>query len=386
MRDRDAPEVARFRSQLRGWLAENLDEPTRALAGKGLMLEPAEVELARRWQRALDDAGWSAVSWPLEFGGRAAGVLEQAAYAEELDRAGAPGSLNPIGMANIAPAIMTWGSAEQQREMLPRMRRGDDIWCQGFSEPEAGSDLASLRTTAARDGDHYVVSGQKVWTTLAQSADWCELLVRTDPGAPKHRGLSVLIVDMRLPGVDVRPLRTLTGDAEFNEVFFTDVRVPASMLLGPEGAGWKVAMTTLNNERAGVLALSLGTRRKVTDLLRVAAEPDASGWVASEDPVVRQALMRAWLHAELLSLLGERSVADAALGRPPGPEASLGKLVWAHADEATCAAAEIALGPEAMTGPFGRSRVYSPAMSIAGGTAQVNKNIIATQVLGLPRQ
>lgn len=385
MRGRDTPEVAAFRSELRQWLADNLDAETRALAGRGLGLTGADLARLRSWQRRLDAAGWAAVSWPREHGGRGAGALEQAAFAEEMEAAGAPGTVNPIGMANIAPALMTYGTPEQQQLLLPRMRRGDDIWCQGFSEPEAGSDLASLRTTAVRAGDDFIVNGQKLWTTLAQSADWCELLVRTDPEVPKHKGLSALIVDMHLPGVEVRPLRTLTGDAEFNEVFFRDVRVPSSALLGPEGAGWRVAMTTLNNERAGVLALALGSRRKVADLIDVARKTARGSGVATEDPIVRQALAKAWLHAELLGLLGERTVQAAAAGLPPGPEGSLGKLVWAHCDELTCAAAELALGPEALSGNWGRSRVYVRAMSIAGGTTQVNKNIVATQVLGLPR-
>ena len=307
-------------------------------------------------------------------------MLEQVVHTEEMDRARAPYDLNPVGMSNIAPAIMTYGTEEQKRTLLPRMLRGDDIWCQGFSEPEAGSDLASLRMSAVRDGDHYVVTGQKVWTTLAELADWCELLVRTDPEAPKHRGISALLVDMSLPGIEVRPLRTMTGDHEFNEVYFDQVQVPASALLGAENDGWRVAMTTLNNERAGVLRLYFGMRRKVASLYDAARRAGRT-----DDPVVRQSLAQCFLETELLKLLSDESVRAALAGEEAGPQASLGKLFWSQIDHHIAEAAGLALGPAANTGNWGHARVYSPAASIAGGTTQINKNVIATRVLGLPR-
>jgi alkylation response protein AidB-like acyl-CoA dehydrogenase len=375
------PEIEAFRTELRAWLDTNLDEDVRAAGSDpaGPLTQDA-VEVLRKWQHKLADAGYAAVAWPHEYGGRGAGVLEQVVHTEEMDRARAPGDLNPIGMSNIAPAIMTWGTEEQKRTMLPRMLRGDDIWCQGFSEPEAGSDLASLRTTAIRHGDEYVVTGQKVWTTLAQLSNWCELLVRTDPAAPKHRGISTLLVDMSLPGIDVRPLRTMTGEHEFNEIFFDNVRVPVAALLGPENDGWRVAMTTLANERAGVLKLYLGMRRKVTRLYDAAREAGRA-----DDPVVRQALARCYLEAELLKGLSDASVRAALDGREPGPEGSLGKLFWAELDHHIAEAAGLVLGPLANTGQWGATRVYTPSMSIAGGTTAVNKNIIATRILGLPR-
>ena len=370
-----------FRAELRSWLEANLDDETRAAANSERAVDSAQqVEVLRRWQHRMADAGYAAIAWPKEYGGRVAGVLEQVIHAEEMDRARAPYDLNPIGMSNIAPAIMTYGTEEQKTTLLPRMLRGDDIWCQGFSEPEAGSDLASLRTTAVRDGDHYVINGQKVWTTLAHLATWCELLVRTDPDAPKHRGISAFLVDMSLPGVEVRPLRTMTGDHEFNEVFFDDVRVPASAMLGPENEGWRVAMTTLNNERAGVLKLYLGMRRKVTTLYDAARESDRD-----KDPLVRQALARCYLETELLKLFSDASVQAALSGEVAGPEASLGKLFWSELDHHISAAAGLALGPAANTGYWGYARTYAPAASIAGGTTQINKNVIAQRVLGLPR-
>ncbi len=381
-RRNETPEVAAFRAELRAWLAANLDDATREAARGGGFATGENLATMRAWQKRIDDAGFSAITWPVEHGGRGAGPLEQAAYAEEMSEAGAPGTLNPIGMANIAPSIMQWGTLEQQAFYLPRMRNGTDVWCQGFSEPGAGSDLASLSTKAVRDGDDYVVSGQKVWTSMAHIADWCELLVRTTPldQAPKHKGLSVLIVDMHAPGVTVRPRLTLTGDHEFNEVFFDDVRVPATALLGPPDQGWRVAMTTLNNERAGVLTLAIGARKKVGDLITSAHDRGNAG-----DPVVRQALARSWVAAEVLALLGEESIAAAAAGQEAGAVASLGKLVWADADAAACAAAEVVLGPDAASGSWGRQRSYHPAMSIAGGPTAVNQGVVATQVLGLPR-
>src|ERR1700686_1939510 len=218
------------------------------------------------WPAKAGDKGWAAVSWPKEFGGRGATVLEQLAYAEETTRARAPLPLNVIGLNNIAPAIMQYGSEAQNRTLLPRMMRADDIWCQGMSEPEAGSDLASLRTRAVRDGDDFVVNGQKIWTSLGQRADWCQLYVRTDPDAPKHKGISCLIVDMALPGIEVRPIQTLTGDSEFAELFFNDVRVPADALLGPLNAGWQVATTTLSHERAGAARLYAEMQVRLQDL------------------------------------------------------------------------------------------------------------------------
>jgi alkylation response protein AidB-like acyl-CoA dehydrogenase len=225
-----------------------------------------------------------------------------------------------------------------------------------------------------------VVNGQKVWTSMAHMANWCELIVRTDPDAPKHRGISAMLVDMGLPGIDVRPLRTMTGEHEFNEVFFQDVRVPVSALLGPENDGWRVAMTTLNNERAGVLKLYLGTRRKVASLYAAARAADRT-----DDPVVRQALARCYLEVELLKGLSDASVRAALAGRETGPEGSLGKLFWAELDHHIAEAAGLILGPPANSGQWGYTRVYTPALSIAGGTTAVNKNIIATRVLGLPR-
>jgi alkylation response protein AidB-like acyl-CoA dehydrogenase len=266
------------------------------------------------------------------------------------------------------------------------MMRGDDIWCQGMSEPDAGSDLASLSTRAVLDGDTFVINGQKTWNTLGHIASWCQLYVRTDPDAPKHKGISCLLVDMATPGIEVRPLRTITGDLGFSELFFTDVRVPASALLGPLHEGWKVATTTLANERAGVAKLHLQLRRTIAELIDVSRRtslPD--GRLASNDPVLRQKLARIYLEGEYLKLLSDRAVSGLLHGRPTGPESSLVKLVWSDLGNHVAEVTSELLGSEGLLGVRGVQRVSVRQSSIAGGTTQVNRNIIAQRVLGMPR-
>jgi alkylation response protein AidB-like acyl-CoA dehydrogenase len=378
------PEAEAFRTEFRTWLDANLDDRSRGL-GPATAAVGDTVDQLREWNRKLADAGYGAIAWPPEYGGRGASVMEQVVFAEEMHRSDAPGTLNPLGLANIAPAIMQWGTEEQKRHFLPRMLRGDDIWCQGFSEPDAGSDLASLKTRAVRDGDHYVVTGQKVWNTLGHLATWCELLVRTDPDVPKHKGISCLLVDMTLPGIEVRPLVTITGEPEFNELFFDEVRVPATNLLGPENEGWRVAITTLAHERGGVANLHLGLRKKVAELIELARNTTVDGRRAADDPVIRQKLAGVYLEAEYLKLLADRAISAAAHGHDAGPESSVAKLLWSQCEGRIAEVAADVLGPAANTGRWGRERVYARAMTIAGGTTEVNKNIIAQRILGLPR-
>lgn len=378
------PETMPFRMEVRQWLQRNLDEELRGLANRGA-LNPEQLDALRRWNRKLAEAGYAAISWPVEYGGRGAGVMEQVVLAEEMHRAEAPAALNPIGLANIAPSIMAWGTEEQKRALLPRMQRGDDIWCQGFSEPDAGSDLASLRCRAVLDGDHFIVTGQKVWNTLGHFADYCELLVRTDPDAPRHQGITCLLVDMHLPGITVKPLTTLTGAEEFSEIFFDEVRVPASALLGPVNQGWQVAMTTLSNERAGVANLHLGVRKKIARLIQAAREREVDGIPVSKDPIARQQLARVYLYGEYQKALADVCIAGELNGRPPGAESSITKQSWSDIEHMIGETSASVLGFDAHRGDWGDNRLYSRATSIAGGTTQINKNIIARRVLGLPK-
>ena len=378
------PEADEFRATVRAWLDEHLPADLRGVTVRD-DLTPELVERFRAWNRTLADAGFAAISWPRVHGGREASVIEQVVFAEEMSRAEAPAPINVIGLSNIAPAIMTYGTDEQKGRFLRPMLRGDEIWCQGFSEPNAGSDLASLATSARPDGEHFVVNGQKVWTTLGEYAQWCELLVRTDASAPKHEGLSCLLVDMKSPGVVVRPIVTITGGREFSELFFEDVRVPVSALLGAQNAGWKVAMATLSHERAGVASLHLHVRRRMAKLIERARATTVDGRPATADPLKRRELARAYVLAEHMKFLADRALSASITKRAPGPEGSVAKLVWSDVENAIAAAAGAVLGPDANTGSWGDQRVYVRATSIAGGTTQVNRNLLATRVLGLPK-
>jgi hypothetical protein len=313
-------------------------------------------------------------------------VLEQLAYAEETIHARAPVPLNVIGMNNIAPAIMHYGTDEQKRELLPRMVRADDIWCQGMSEPEAGSDLASLRTRAVADGDHYVVNGQKIWTSLGHRADWSQLYVRTDPEAPKHKGISCLIVDMKSPGIDVRPLVTINGATDFAEVFFNDVRVPADAMLGPLNAGWQVATTTLSHERAGAARLYAQLEMQMQDLVADLADCEVDGSPVLEDTAVLGRLGEVAVRIKYLEVLCQRSISATLHGGDALGSASLAKSVWAETGQQLAALAFDVLGPLGKDRRWTEYRLTSRSLTIAGGTTQINKGVTATRVLGLPRK
>ena len=374
------PEVEQFRKELRAWLAANLAEEVIA-AGRRRARDPETFETLRAWDAKVADAGWGAVSWPEEYGGRGAGVLEQLAYAEETIRARAPVPLNVIGLNNIAPAIMQYGTDAQKRDLLPCMVRADDIWCQGMSEPEAGSDLASLRTRAVRDGDDFVVNGQKIWTSLGHRAAWCQLYVRTDPDAPKHKGISCLIVDMNLPGIEARPLVTLNGAADFAEVFFNDVRVPADALLGPLNAGWQVATTTLSHERAGAARLYAQLEMQLRDLVADLAEAKLL-----EDTATLRRLGEVAVRIKYLEVLCQRSISATLHGGDALGSASLAKSVWAEIGQELAALAFDVLGPLGGHRRWTEYRLTSRSLTIAGGTTQINKSVTATRVLGLPRK
>jgi alkylation response protein AidB-like acyl-CoA dehydrogenase len=367
------PDAVAFRDEIRAWLAAHLNEEMRA--------DPLA------WNRLLADAGYAAIAWPPEWGGRGAGIMQQVVFAEEMHRVAAPSTMNPIGLSNIAPAIIEWGTDEHKRRFLPAMLRGDDIWCQGFSEPDAGSDLASLQCRAVLDGDQWIVNGQKTWNTFGDVAHWCELLVRTDRDVPKHKGITCLLVEMSLPGITVRPLATITGEEEFNEIFFDDVKVPVGMTLGPVNTGWRVAMTTLAYERGTVAKLHLGLRSKIQRLIETAkATPGGDRFTSTaDDPILRHKLAKLYLEGELLKLISDRAISAELHGRTMGPEGSIAKLVWSEAEQHLTETASDVLGPDALHGSWARDRVYSRALTIAGGTTQINKNILAQRMLGLPR-
>jgi alkylation response protein AidB-like acyl-CoA dehydrogenase len=379
------PDVAEFRDQLRAWLADNLTDDVRAAAGRRGAGGDA-LDVLRSWDRTMADAGWAAISWPVEYGGRGASALEQLVFTEESIAAGAPTPVNVIGINNIAPAIMEYGTERQRRELLPRMVRADDIWCQGMSEPDAGSDLASLRTRAVRDGDDFVVTGQKTWTSNGHRADWCALFVRTDPDAPKHRGISCLVVDMRSPGIEARPLRTLTGDAEFAEVFFDDVRVPASALLGPLDGGWSVATTTLSHERAGAARLYAMIRLRLRDLVADLRAAEGRGHVDLDDPLVLARLGELDTRLAFLAVLCQRATSAAGAGGDASGSASLAKTVWGELEQDVAALGHELLGAHDPGGRWSVARLSTRSLTIAGGTTQVNKNVTALRVLGLPRR
>ncbi len=382
------PEAEAFRLEFRAWLATNLTDEVRSIGTAiGIEHDDPRLETLLRWNQLLADARYAAIAWPVEWGGRGAGIMEQVVFAEEMHLANAPGPVNIIGLSNIAPAIMEYGTEDQKQNLLPRMLRGDDIWCQGFSEPDAGSDLAALGTSAVLDGDTWVVNGQKTWNTLGNLSDYCEILVRTDRTVAKHKGITCLLLDMRADGVEVRPLTTIKGDAEFSEIFLTDVRVPTDMTLGPVNDGWRVAMTTLTYERAGVARLHLGLRSKVQSLLELAkTSPGPRGYTrASDDPILRNKLARCYAEAEILKLIADRAISAELNGEQPGAESSIAKLLWSDTEQRIATVAIDVLGPGGLGGKSATDLLAARSYSIAGGTTQINKDVVAQRVLGLPR-
>jgi len=377
-RSQGEPDVDAFRAELRAWLSEHLTPEVAAVGDRHL--EGDSLKVVRAWNRTLADGGWAAPAWPVEHGGRDAGVDEQLAYLEEMSRVRAPGPVNVIGVSNIAPAIMRFGTPEQQARFLQPMLRGDEIWSQGMSEPDAGSDLASLRTAAVEEGDHFVINGQKTWNSLGHYADWCQLYVRTDPSAKKHAGITCFLVDMRTPGIEARPITTITGDHTFAELFFTDARVPRSAMLGPLHGGWGVAMTTLSYERAGVARLHLSLARRLDDLL---ADPRTRA--GRKDPVLRERLARVYASVRCMRYLTERSLSDPAAAAGAG--GSLAKLSWAHCDQELGNLAVDLIGLDALGAEdyWADNLLAVRQASIAGGTTEINKNIVGEHVLGLPR-
>lgn len=371
-----------FRARLREWL----DGALPGLPAKPLPDDwPGRRAYDAAWQRMLYDAGYAGLHWPVDAGGQGATPTRQLIFLEETERAGAPYvGANFVGLLHAGPTVAAEGTAEQRARWLPPVLRGEEIWCQGFSEPDAGSDLAALRTRAVRDGDHYVVSGQKIWTSHAEVADWCELLVRTDPGAPKHRGISWLAMPMDAPGVTVRPLRTLAGSTEFAEVFLDEVRIPVGNRVGAENDGWRVTMVTLSFERGTAFVGEVVACRRT--LAELADEARATGrW---DDAVLRRRLGR--LNAEFRALwrLTQWNVSEAERsGGVPGAGGSVFKLRYSQARQELYEAAAEVLGAQAwdLDREWVLDRLSSLSYTIAAGTSQIQRNIVAERILGLPK-
>jgi len=384
-----------FRAELRTWLADNIPDDLRPERAAQLP-ERERVRRLRAWQAKLAAARWVGITWPVEYGGRGASIPEQIAYTEEMARAGAPEVIGGLGIGIAGPPLMAYGTAEQKRRFVRRILTAEDLWCFGFSEPSAGSDLASLRTLAILEGDSFIVDGQKLWTTLAQHADWCMLLCRTDAAARRRNGISCLLVDMKSPGITVRPLRQMGGQAEFNEVFFENVRVPRDNLLGELHNGWQIATAALQNERGilYVVEMQILLTKGRDLLLRLAREQGAS-----RDPLKRQALADVYLGVETFRHTCQRTLDKLLRMGMPGPEASIIKLHWTELTQAMPRIGMSILGPQGLLfdtpvpgGQRGNPEQWvqhafltAPAASIASGTSEIMRGIIATQVLGLPR-
>lgn len=382
-----SPSEEAFRREFVAWLRANLSDEWRERALRG---QPTAqlLEARRVWERTLGAGGWLGVSWPKEYSGRGATAMEHVIYLEELFGAGAPNSLNTLGLNLVGPTIIEVGTDEQKRRFLPPMLRGEAVWCQGFSEPNAGSDLAGLQTRADRDGDDWVVNGQKIWSSGAQYSDWCALLARTDQQAPKHKGLSFLLVDMRSPGITVRPIKQISGDAEFNEIFFDNVRVPDDQILGEVNGGWFVANRMLAYER-GVITMEMlaGYQRLWEDLRDYARASRRGGMLLIDVPSVRDRLARSYVDIQLMRFVNLRYISRYMRGLPPGAETSYMKLYWVKTEQGLSDLSLSLAGPAglAMGGEWLRLYFMSRAASIYGGTEDIQRNIIAERVFGLPR-
>jgi alkylation response protein AidB-like acyl-CoA dehydrogenase len=354
------------------------------------------MDVLRRWQGRCHDAGYVGRAWPREFGGGGGSPAEQIVVDQELAAAGAPEYIGVVGLDVLGPSLLRFGSDEQRRRYIPAILSADEIWCQGFSEPDAGSDLASLRTRAVEHDDHFVVSGQKTWVSWGQFARWCGVLARTEEGGPKHRGISMLIVDMRSPGVELRPMTQITGHAEFCELFLDDVVVPKENLLGERGDGWKIAMHTLGHERGtAALPRQVKLRTWLDRAVRVAAERRLDGEALIDDPHAQMALARALIGIEVLRHHAYRTVGEFVNGGAVGPDSSSVKLLMADAEQQLAATALDVLGPTLQHGDpeqlaendfWHETYLYSRAATIYGGTQQIQRDIIAGRVLGLPQE
>ena len=382
----DTQEEAAFRQEASDWLKANAPSK-QDLEGMD------EIEAAKFWQKKKYDAGWACITWNKEFGGRGATAIQSVIWNQEESKYDVPQGVFQIGQGMAAPTLMTWGQPEHHERYLPKLASGEEIWCQLFSEPAGGSDLAALRTKAEKEGDDWIINGQKIWTSGAHYSDYGILVVRTDPNVAKHKGLSYFFLDMKSPGVEIKPIKQLTGGAGFNEVYFTDVRIPDTQRLGEVGQGWQVALTTLMNERAAIGGGGGGVN--VDLAYKIASEVMIDGKTATQDSAVRAKLANWYVQESGLKFTGYRSMTALSKGTTPGPENSIGKLVGAPKNqemasfcmdlmEMNGAIWDEELSKEA--GLVQMSYMGSPGLRIAGGTDEIMANIIAERVLGLPQE
>ncbi|MBA3291205.1 MAG: acyl-CoA dehydrogenase family protein [Actinobacteria bacterium] len=382
----DTPDEAAFRKELRAWISDNLPDGWRESAPTSGRMDES---VSREWSKRLYDAGYAGLTWPKEYGGRDAPYTHQAIFLEESARAETPEHIGVIGLGMAGPTIIAHGTDEQKSAHLSKILSGEEVWCQGFSEPGSGSDLASLRTRAEDAGDHYVVTGQKVWSSFAHIADYCILVVRTDPSAAKHKGITYLLVDMHADGVEVRPLVQVTGDPEFNEIFFNDVKVPKTNVVGEANEGWGVAMTTLLHER-GTLGFALTARLEVlvAKLIILAKETGAH-----DDLLIRDRVAQQWIELQALKFTNYRALTTLMRTGVPGPEGSIAKLHWSESNQRLGKLALEILGHRAQldgddgvwSGYWQYQQLRSRGNTIEAGTSEILRNIIAERVLGLPR-
>ncbi len=387
------PEQEAFRNEVRTWLEANQPPPL-TREEKERLTDDLLWERGKAWHAKLYEGGWAGISWPKEYGGRGASFIEQVIFGQELARLNLSVGINVLGIIMTGPAIMQWGTEQQKARYLNKILKAEEIWCEGMSEPGAGSDLAAMQTRADLHGDTFIVNGQKIWTTHAHRAHFCQLFVRTDFQAPKHKGLSALLVDMKSPGITVRPLRQMTGEAEFNEIFFEDVRVPRENLLGPLNGGWQVLVSTLMHERFGI-GETLGTSQQtLSELVELARAIEYNGRPAIEDSAIRQQLAQFAIEAAAKKYNGLRSLTSRLKGLPPGPEASISKLVSTELTQRMTRFAANLLGhyalierndPLAPSGAWLLRILGCEATTIAGGTTAVQKNMIGERVLQLPK-
>jgi alkylation response protein AidB-like acyl-CoA dehydrogenase len=391
-----SPSELTFRDELRLWLAANVPKGWEAKRGEESM--EARFDFLKQWQRRMYEAGWAGVSWPKEYGGRGASLMQQVIFWQELARAGAPPLANVLGVGLVGPTLIAFGTDAQKKRYLAKILSAEEIWCQGFSEPDAGSDLANVRCEAKLNdaGDHYIVNGQKVWNSYGWAAHWCQLVVRTDPTVAKHKGLTTLLVDMKTKGVDVRPLRQMTGETEFNEIFFHDVEVPVANVVGKVNEGWEVAMGTLMHERGTLGAgIQVMYQRNMERLIELARSTERNGGKAADDPVMRQKLAQCYAEIEIMRWNQGRAFSRISATGVPGPEGSIQKIFWSELNQRFQQIAQEILGPYAQleagdpqaidNGAWSYGYLRSRGNTIEAGTSEIQRNIIGHFVLGLPK-